>query len=154
MLPVESIKDKTIAAMRDGIKTLILSEANRKDTVELEDMTRRKLRFEFVKDVHEALEIALGKRPMQQAVSENRRQMDHQEIQDAKDTDFAGHDSMLKATDLTQSDLNAADLPDDNDDDDNFYAAALKFVEYTTGSNCDEMRLAFHITHFEDLSKT
>ncbi len=68
VLPVGGIKEKTLAAERAGIRTVILPEKNRRDMPEVDETVRKKLRFEFVEHVDEALELALGRDPLKRAV--------------------------------------------------------------------------------------
>ena len=50
-----------IAALRAGIRQVILPEENRKDTLEIPEEVRKKLEFHFVREFHEALKIAFPK---------------------------------------------------------------------------------------------
>ena len=58
---VGGIKEKVIAALRAGVKTIILPEENRKDLEEIPENVRNKLKFCFVDDVGKALKVALEK---------------------------------------------------------------------------------------------
>lgn len=53
VLPIGGLKEKTLAAMREGIKTVILPKDNKKDVDELPVTVRKKLNFVFVSDVKE-----------------------------------------------------------------------------------------------------
>ena len=59
VLPVGGIKEKILAAKRAGIKEIILSEDNRKDIDEIQDIYLKGLTFHYVKDVKEVFAIAL-----------------------------------------------------------------------------------------------
>ena len=59
VLPVGGIKEKILAAKRAGIKEIILSEENRKNIDEIQDMYLPGLTFHYVKDIREVLDIAL-----------------------------------------------------------------------------------------------
>lgn len=59
VLPVGGIKEKILAAKRAGIKEIILSEENRKNIDEIQDMYLKGLTFHYVKDVKEVFAIAL-----------------------------------------------------------------------------------------------
>ena len=59
VLPVGGIKEKILAAKRAGIKEIILSEENRKNIDEIQDMYLKGLTFHYVKDIREVLAIAL-----------------------------------------------------------------------------------------------
>lgn len=61
VLPIGGVKEKTIAARRSGIKTIIFPEGNRKDFEELPDYLKKGLKAHFVHDYDEVREIAFGK---------------------------------------------------------------------------------------------
>ncbi len=57
VLPVGGIKEKTVAAKRSGLKTLILPKENRKDWEELPDYVRKGLTVHFVEHYDEIFQI-------------------------------------------------------------------------------------------------
>ncbi|MBQ8501258.1 MAG: endopeptidase La [Bacteroides sp.] len=59
VLPVGGIKEKILAAKRAGIKEIILSEENRKNIDEIQDIYLKGLTFHYVKEVKEVFSIAL-----------------------------------------------------------------------------------------------
>lgn len=59
ILGVGGIKEKTLAAMRANIKTVIIPEKNEKDLVEIPEEYRQKIHFICVNNLSEVLEIAL-----------------------------------------------------------------------------------------------
>ena len=59
VLPVGGIKEKTLAAMRAGTKTVILPRRNEKDMPDVADEARKKLHFAFVENVDELIDVAL-----------------------------------------------------------------------------------------------
>jgi len=61
VLPVGGIKEKVIAAVRAGIKNIILPYLNEKDVVELPDNVKKGITFHLVQGIEEALEVALEK---------------------------------------------------------------------------------------------
>ncbi len=61
VLPVGGIKEKILAAKRAGIKEIILSDENKKDIDEIKDIYIKGLKFYYVHDIKEVLEIALLK---------------------------------------------------------------------------------------------
>ena len=61
VLPVGGIKEKVIAAVRAGIKDIILPNLNEKDVVELPDNVKKGIRFHLVQGIEEALQVALEK---------------------------------------------------------------------------------------------
>ena len=61
VLPVGGIREKILAAKRAGIKELILCDENRKNISEIKDSYLKGLKFHYVKDIKDVLEIALLK---------------------------------------------------------------------------------------------
>ncbi|MFV0469299.1 MAG: endopeptidase La [Dysgonomonas sp.] len=61
VLPVGGIREKILAAKRAGIKEIILSKENKKDIDEIKELYLKGLKFHFVSDISEVLEIALLK---------------------------------------------------------------------------------------------
>ena len=59
ILPVGGIKEKVLAAKRAGISCVLLPELNRKDLDEIPPQARKEIRFEFLRSVDEALQLAL-----------------------------------------------------------------------------------------------
>jgi ATP-dependent Lon protease len=59
VLPVGGIKEKVIAAVRAGIKNIILPQLNEKDVVELPDNVKEGITFHLVQGIEEVLEVAL-----------------------------------------------------------------------------------------------
>jgi ATP-dependent Lon protease len=63
VLPVGGIKEKVLAAMRAGIKTIILPSKNEKDLEEIPERIRNEMTFKFIQRMDEAVEYALRKEP-------------------------------------------------------------------------------------------
>jgi ATP-dependent Lon protease len=63
VLPVGGIKDKMLAAMRAGIRRVMLPARNRKDLEEVPAEAKEKMEFVFLEDVDEAVRVALEPRP-------------------------------------------------------------------------------------------
>ena len=61
VLPVGGIKEKILAAKRAGVKTIVISEDNRKDVLEIADIYLKGLKLHYVHDISEVLEKALQK---------------------------------------------------------------------------------------------
>lgn len=63
VLPVGGIKEKVLAALRAGVKTVILPERNKKDLYEVPKDVQEQLEFHFVHRIDEVLDIALERPP-------------------------------------------------------------------------------------------
>ena len=67
VLPIGGLKEKTLAALRHGIKTIIIPHRNHKDLDEVPKELRKKCKFHLAKDLHEALKHALVHEPFEWA---------------------------------------------------------------------------------------
>jgi ATP-dependent Lon protease len=63
VLPIGGLKEKALAAQRNGIRTVIAPALNEQDVDEIPEHLRKDLEFRFVSTVEEALEVALQRRP-------------------------------------------------------------------------------------------
>lgn len=61
VLPIGGLKEKSLAAMRAGISTVIIPKLNEKDLVDVPEEAKQKLKFIPVENVDEALSVALEK---------------------------------------------------------------------------------------------
>ncbi|MEN9369517.1 MAG: hypothetical protein RI952_382 [Bacteroidota bacterium] len=61
VLPVGGLKEKILAAKRAGIKDIILCEKNRKDILDINQRYLKDLRFHYVTEMQEVIELALMK---------------------------------------------------------------------------------------------
>jgi ATP-dependent Lon protease len=61
VLPIGGLKEKTLAAMRAGITTILVPEANRKDTPDIPVEVKKNVKLIFVKTVDDVLREALVK---------------------------------------------------------------------------------------------
>jgi ATP-dependent Lon protease len=64
VLPIGGLKEKLLAALRGGIKTVMIPEQNVKDLVEIPDNVKNRLDIHPVKWIDEVLEIALERVPV------------------------------------------------------------------------------------------
>jgi ATP-dependent Lon protease len=71
VLPIGGLKDKALAAQRNGISCIIAPELNEPDTDEVPEHLRKKIDFRFVSHIDEVLEAALE--PVEQAPQPRRR---------------------------------------------------------------------------------
>jgi len=69
VLPVGGIKEKILAAKRAGIKTIVLSEENKKDIKEIKPLYLKGLTFKYVKDMIGVIDAALLKEKVQNPVT-------------------------------------------------------------------------------------
>ena len=68
VLPVGGIKEKILAAKRAGIKEIILSDENRKNIEEIQDIYLKGLTFHYVNDIKEVFAIALTNEKVSDAI--------------------------------------------------------------------------------------
>jgi ATP-dependent Lon protease len=59
VLPIGGLKEKALAAMRHGIKTVIIPDRNKKDLEDIPDEFRKALTFVPVKTIDEVLDVVL-----------------------------------------------------------------------------------------------
>ena len=62
VLPIGGLKEKSLAALRAGISTVIIPKLNEKDLVDVPEEAKQKLKFVPVETVDEVLRIALEKK--------------------------------------------------------------------------------------------
>jgi ATP-dependent Lon protease len=72
VLPIGGLKEKSLAAMRAGISTVIIPKLNEKDLVDVPEEAKQKLKFVPVENVDEVLAVALEKDGAAQSASANR----------------------------------------------------------------------------------
>jgi ATP-dependent Lon protease len=63
VLPIGGVKEKTLAALRAGIKTVMLPKRNEKDLEDVPAEARQKLEFVFLERVEDAVKTAVGELP-------------------------------------------------------------------------------------------
>jgi ATP-dependent Lon protease len=63
VLPIGGVKEKTLAALRAGIRTVMLPKRNEKDLEDVPAQAREKLEFVFLERVEEAVKTAIGELP-------------------------------------------------------------------------------------------
>ena len=62
MLAIGGLKEKTMAALRHGIQTVIIPKANERDLQEIDQTVRKSLNFITAETVDTVLEAALNRR--------------------------------------------------------------------------------------------
>lgn len=60
VLPIGGLREKTVAAKRNKIKTIIIPKANERDLDDIPEIVKQGIKFIPVSDVRQVLEIALG----------------------------------------------------------------------------------------------
>ena len=68
VLPIGGLKEKSLAAMRAGISTVVIPKLNEKDLVDVPEEAKQKLKFVPVENVDEVLAVALEKENAAQSV--------------------------------------------------------------------------------------
>jgi ATP-dependent Lon protease len=63
VLPIGGLKEKTLAAKRAGIKTMIIPKQNEKDLDDIPKNLKRDMKFIFVETMDEVISSALSKKP-------------------------------------------------------------------------------------------
>ncbi len=63
MLPIGGLKEKLLAALRAGIKTVIIPAENEKDLADIPDNVKEGMKIVPVSSVEEVLKIALVRQP-------------------------------------------------------------------------------------------
>ncbi len=72
ILPIGGLKEKSLAAMRAGISTVIIPKLNEKDLVDVPEEAKQKLKFVPVENVDEVLSVALEKNTAKEGRSPDR----------------------------------------------------------------------------------
>lgn len=62
-MPIGGLKEKLLAALRGGIKTVIIPQENEKDLSEIPDNVKNGMKIIPVKHVSEVLKLALVRQP-------------------------------------------------------------------------------------------
>ena len=63
VLPIGGLKEKTMAALRHGISTVIIPKDNQRDLEEIDQTVRKSLNFVIASTVDTVLETALNHKP-------------------------------------------------------------------------------------------
>ena len=63
VLPIGGLREKTMAAYRSGIRTVIIPEDNKSDLAEIDPIVKENIRFEPVEKIDQVLKIALTQMP-------------------------------------------------------------------------------------------
>jgi ATP-dependent Lon protease len=71
VLPIGGLREKSLAALRAKIYTVIAPEQNEKDLDEIPKHIRRRLTFKFVKHMDDVLQLALAEDPEAEPLQES-----------------------------------------------------------------------------------
>jgi ATP-dependent Lon protease len=71
VLPIGGLKEKSLAAMRAGISTVIIPKLNEKDLADVPEEAKEKIKFVPVENVDQVLEVALEKNGEKPSVNPN-----------------------------------------------------------------------------------
>ncbi|MBP7389794.1 MAG: endopeptidase La [Chitinophagales bacterium] len=69
VMPVGGIKEKILAAKRAGMKEIIMCERNRKDVQQINPAYIKNMKFHFVKNMNEVVELALQKNKVRDGIN-------------------------------------------------------------------------------------
>jgi len=64
VLPIGGLKEKSLGALRAGIRTIIVPEKNRKDLVEIPSNVKRKIKFVPIQHMDDVLPLAMEETPV------------------------------------------------------------------------------------------
>jgi ATP-dependent Lon protease len=67
VLPIGGVKEKVLAALRAGIRTVMLPARNRRDLEEIPAEARKQLQFVWIEDIDQAVATALPPAPIELA---------------------------------------------------------------------------------------
>ncbi len=73
IMPVGGIKEKVIAALVSGIRTVVLPDKNEKDLEDIPDEVKKNVKFVFVTNIMGALETTLGLKPKKIKVATSKK---------------------------------------------------------------------------------
>ncbi len=76
VLPIGGVKEKSLAAHRAGVKTIILPKQNERDMEDVDSEVKKQVKFEFVENVDQVLELALGKKELSKAIEKLGKERD------------------------------------------------------------------------------
>ena len=69
VLPIGGLREKTMAALRSGVKTVIIPADNESDLEKIDQTVRSKLQFVTAENVDDILEVALARKSREEAVA-------------------------------------------------------------------------------------
>ena len=79
VLPIGGLKEKTLAAHRAGVDTVIIPDENRKDLEDIPKNVADKIRFVIVRSMDEVLETALESPPKRALTASRLKSLNHEQ---------------------------------------------------------------------------
>ena len=73
VLPIGGVKEKSLAASRVGVKTIIMPKHNERDLEEVDPQVQKKCQFVFVENVDELLKVAFGEVALNRAIDAKKK---------------------------------------------------------------------------------
>ena len=73
VLPIGGVKEKSLAASRVGVKTIIMPKHNERDLEEVDPQVQKKCKFVFVENVDELLKVAFGETALSRAIDAKKK---------------------------------------------------------------------------------
>ena len=64
VMPIGGLKEKSLAALRAGIKTVMVPKRNEKDLEDIPAEAKAKLEFVFLERIEDAIKTAIGDLPL------------------------------------------------------------------------------------------
>ncbi|MBQ9374879.1 MAG: endopeptidase La [Ruminococcus sp.] len=68
VLPIGGLREKTMAAYKEGIKTVVVPKANIGDLDEIDDVVKLNLEFVFAETIQDVLDVSLTKKPDESSI--------------------------------------------------------------------------------------
>ena len=84
VMAIGGLREKTMAAYKAGMKTVVIPKANKPDLEEVDDVVKENINFVFADNLSEVLETALVKRT---GVNEIRKKLDYPAAEEKKSDD-------------------------------------------------------------------
>ncbi len=72
VLPIGGLREKTMAAYKAGVKTVIIPAKNKPDLEEVEDVVKNSIEFIFAETLSDVLDNALAKKPVKRTTTSKR----------------------------------------------------------------------------------
>lgn len=84
VMPIGGLKEKILAARRNGVKTIIIPERNRRDLEKLDDEVKGDVEFHLVSDIEEVISIAFPNETLKRLDKDELRKLDKERKEKAE----------------------------------------------------------------------